>query len=157
MRFYPWFRATLTSWLITLAKNHTKKHLEEYRPFLAEIGPVANGLFLLTGMVLRLDGKEQAKYEERTGKHYNQISRKTCRSGIFDPIFFKNLRSIFDLFFKYLQKVLSKRGFLNQFGRPKKRSTKFWNIFENPPPRENPRSAAEPDINIFQIVESTVP
>ena len=34
IRFFPWFRATLTSWLYT--KDHIQK---EYRQFLAEIGP----------------------------------------------------------------------------------------------------------------------
>ena len=39
IRFFPWFRATLTSWLITVTKDHMKKHQKEYRQFLAEIGP----------------------------------------------------------------------------------------------------------------------
>ena len=41
IRFFSWFRATLTSRPYTLAKNHMKKHQKEYRQFLAEIGPVA--------------------------------------------------------------------------------------------------------------------
>ena len=41
MRFFSWFRATLTSWLYMVTKNHMKKHQKEYRQFLAEIGPEA--------------------------------------------------------------------------------------------------------------------
>ena len=33
MRFFSWFRATLTSWLYTVTKNHMKKHQKEYRQF----------------------------------------------------------------------------------------------------------------------------
>ena len=36
---FSWFRATLFSWLYVLTKNHMKKHQNEYRHFLAEIGP----------------------------------------------------------------------------------------------------------------------
>ena len=39
IRFLPWFRATLTSWLYTVTKDHMKKHQKEYRQFLAETGP----------------------------------------------------------------------------------------------------------------------
>ena len=38
-QFFSWFRATLTSWLYVLTKNHMKKYQNEYRQFLAEIGP----------------------------------------------------------------------------------------------------------------------
>ena len=38
-RFFPWFRATLTSWLYMVTKDHMKKYSKEYRQFLAEIGP----------------------------------------------------------------------------------------------------------------------
>ena len=41
IRFFSWFRATLTSWLYTLTKIHLKKHQKEYRQFLAETGPEA--------------------------------------------------------------------------------------------------------------------
>ena len=41
IRFFPWFRATLTSWLYTVTNDHMKKHQKEYRQFLAEIGPEA--------------------------------------------------------------------------------------------------------------------
>ena len=41
MRFFSWFRATLTSWLYTVTKNDMKKHQTEYRQFLAKIGPEA--------------------------------------------------------------------------------------------------------------------
>ena len=46
--FFPWFRATLTSWLLTVTKDHLKKHQKEYRQFLAEIGPEAFKRPLLT-------------------------------------------------------------------------------------------------------------
>ena len=39
IRFFPWFRATLTSWLYTVTKDHMEKHQKEYRQLLAEIGP----------------------------------------------------------------------------------------------------------------------
>ena len=47
-RFFPWFRATLTSWLYMVTKDHTKKYQKEYRQFLAEIGPEAFKRPLLT-------------------------------------------------------------------------------------------------------------
>ena len=48
IRFFPWFRATLTSWLYTVTKDHLKKHKKEYRQFLVEIGPEAFKRPLLT-------------------------------------------------------------------------------------------------------------
>ena len=48
IRFFPWFRATLTSWLYMVTKDHIKKHRKEYRQFLAEIGPEAFKRPLLT-------------------------------------------------------------------------------------------------------------
>ena len=39
IKFFPWFRATLTSWLYIATKDHMKKYQKEYRQFLAEIGP----------------------------------------------------------------------------------------------------------------------
>ena len=39
IRFFQWFRATLTSWLHAVTKDHMKKHQKKYRQFLAEIGP----------------------------------------------------------------------------------------------------------------------
>ena len=39
IRFFSRFRATLTSWLYVLAKNHMKKHQKEFCQFLAENGP----------------------------------------------------------------------------------------------------------------------
>ena len=41
LRFFPWFRATLTSWLYLVTKDHMRKHQKEYRLFQAEIGPDA--------------------------------------------------------------------------------------------------------------------
>ena len=48
IRFFPWFRATLTSWLYMATKDHMKKYQKEYRQFLAEIGPEAFKRPLLT-------------------------------------------------------------------------------------------------------------
>ena len=48
VRFFPWFRATLSSWLYMMTKDHMKKHRKEYRQFLAEIGPEAFKRPLLT-------------------------------------------------------------------------------------------------------------
>ena len=48
IRFFPWFRATLTSWLYTMTKDRMKKHQNEYRQFLAEIGLEAFRRYLLT-------------------------------------------------------------------------------------------------------------
>ena len=48
IRFFPWFRATLTSWLYIATKDHMKKYRKEYRQFLAEIGPEAFKRPLLT-------------------------------------------------------------------------------------------------------------
>ena len=48
IRFFPWFRALLMSWLYTVTKDHMKKHQKEYRQFLAEIGPEAFTRPLLT-------------------------------------------------------------------------------------------------------------
>ena len=48
IRFFPWFRATLTSWFYMVTKDHMKKHRKEYRQFLAEIGPEAFKRSLLT-------------------------------------------------------------------------------------------------------------
>ena len=48
IRFFPWFRATLTSCLYIATKDHMKKYQKEYRQFLAEIGPEAFKRPLLT-------------------------------------------------------------------------------------------------------------
>ena len=48
IKFFPWFRATLTSWLYIATKYHMKKYQKEYRQFLAEIGPEAFKRPLLT-------------------------------------------------------------------------------------------------------------
>ena len=44
LRFFPWFRATLTSWLYVVTKDHMRKH----QKFQAEIGPDAFKRPLLT-------------------------------------------------------------------------------------------------------------
>ena len=41
IRFFPWFRATLTSWLYMVTTDHMKKHSKEHRQCLADIGPEA--------------------------------------------------------------------------------------------------------------------
>ena len=41
LRFFPCFRATLTSWLYIVTKDHMRKYQKEYRQFQAEIGPEA--------------------------------------------------------------------------------------------------------------------
>ena len=48
LRYFPWFRATLTSWLYRTTKDHMRKHQKEYRQFQAEIGPEAFKRPLLT-------------------------------------------------------------------------------------------------------------
>ena len=48
LRFFPWFRATLTSWLYVATKDHMRKHQKEYRQFQAKIGPDAFKIPLLT-------------------------------------------------------------------------------------------------------------
>ena len=48
IRFFPWFRATLTSWLCAVTKDNMKKHPKKYRQFLAEIGTKAFKIPLLT-------------------------------------------------------------------------------------------------------------
>ena len=48
IRFFPWFRATLTSSLYMVTKDYMKKHRKEYQRFLAEIGPEAFKRPLLT-------------------------------------------------------------------------------------------------------------
>ena len=41
IKFFPWFRATLRSWLYMVTKDHMENHQKKYRQFLAEIGPEA--------------------------------------------------------------------------------------------------------------------
>ena len=48
IRFFLWFRATLTSWLYIATKDHMKNYQKEYRQFLAEISPEAFKRPLLT-------------------------------------------------------------------------------------------------------------
>ena len=48
LRFFPWFRATLTSWLYVVTKDYMRKHQKEYRQFQAEIGSDAFKRPLLT-------------------------------------------------------------------------------------------------------------
>ena len=48
IRFFSWFRATMTFWLYIATKDHMKKYQKEYRQFPAEIGPEAIRRPLLT-------------------------------------------------------------------------------------------------------------
>ena len=48
IRLFPWSRATLTSWLYMVTKDHMEKYQKEYRQFLAEIGPESFKRPLLT-------------------------------------------------------------------------------------------------------------
>ena len=48
LRFFPWFRATLTSWLYVATKDHMRRHQKKYRQLQAEIGPDAFKRPLLT-------------------------------------------------------------------------------------------------------------
>ena len=65
LRFFPWFRATLTSWLYLVTKDHMRKHQKEYRQFQAEIGPDAFKRPLLTHRnAITMGGKEWAEYPE---------------------------------------------------------------------------------------------
>ena len=48
IRFFPWFQATLTSWLYMVTKDPMKRYQNEYRQFLAEIGPESFRRPLLT-------------------------------------------------------------------------------------------------------------
>ena len=65
LRFFPWFRATLTSWLYLVTKDHMRKHQKEYRQFQAEIGPDAFKRPLLTHRnAITTGGKEWAEYPE---------------------------------------------------------------------------------------------
>ena len=48
LRFFPWFRATLTSWLYIVTKDHMRKYQKDYRQIQAEIGLEAFKRPLLT-------------------------------------------------------------------------------------------------------------
>ena len=48
LRFFPWFRATLTSWLNMVTKDHMRKYQKKNRQFQAKIGPEAFKRPLLT-------------------------------------------------------------------------------------------------------------
>ena len=61
IRFFPWFQATLISWLYMMTKDHMKKHRKEYRQFLAEIGPEAFKRPLLTHQNLITTGWKRAE------------------------------------------------------------------------------------------------
>ena len=60
IRFFSLFRATLTSWLYTLTKDHMKKHQKECRQFVAEIGPEAFKKPLLTHRNAKTTGWKRA-------------------------------------------------------------------------------------------------
>ena len=71
IRFFPWFRATLTSRLCMVTNDHIKKHSKEYRQFPAEIGPEAFKRPLLT--------------------HRNAITKSKARESILEEDLAKNV------------------------------------------------------------------
>ena len=86
IRFFPWFCATLTSWLYTVTKDHMKKHQKENRQFLAEIGPEAFKRSLLTD-----------RYAITTGwKRVGRVSRDNTRAreSILEEDLAKNVSTI---------------------------------------------------------------
>ena len=77
IRFFPWFRATFTSWLYMMTKDHMKKHSKEYRQFLAEIGPEFFKRSLLTHR--NAVGKESVGCLETIPKRESRYWRRTWR------------------------------------------------------------------------------
>ena len=80
IRFFSWFRATLTSWLYTVTKKHMKKHPKEYRQFLADMGPEAFKRLLLTHRnAITTVGKKLVECLGITPKRRNRYWRRTWR------------------------------------------------------------------------------
>ena len=79
IRFFSWFRATLTSWLYTLTKNHMKKRHKEYRRFLAEIGLEAFKRPLLTHRNEKTRSGKRVGNVEIIPKRGNRYWRRTWR------------------------------------------------------------------------------
>ena len=75
IRFFPWFRATLTSWLYMVTKDkNMKKRSKEYRQFLSEIGPDAFERPLLTHRnALTTDWKRVGSFSRDTTKARESI------------------------------------------------------------------------------------
>ena len=79
IRFFPWFRATLTSWLYAVTKDHMKKNQKKYRQFLAEIGREAFKRPLLTHRnAIGRDGLEESWWcleiiSRRENQYWNRI------------------------------------------------------------------------------------
>ena len=108
MRFCSMFRATLTSWLYMVTKNHMKKHQKEYQQFLAEIGPEAFSRPLLT-------------HRNAITKGWNRIGRVSrnntkARESILEENLAKNMSlSLHNSF--CLNKESKKKGLPNQAKR----------------------------------------
>ena len=105
IRFFPWFRATLTSWLYMATKGHMKKYQKEYRQFLAEIGPEAFKIPLLTHRNAITTG----------WKRVGRVSRDNtkARESILKEDLAKNVSlSLHNSF--CLNRELKVKGFLNQ-------------------------------------------
>ena len=97
VRFFSWYRATLTSWLHALTQNHMKKHQRKYLPFLTEIGPEAFKRPLLThrngittgwkraGKVSR----DNTKAREYLAREYGGRSSEKCKLEPTSLVLFK--------------------------------------------------------------------
>ena len=80
LRFFSWFWTTLTSWLYTVTKDHMKKHQNEYRQFLAEIGLEAFEIPLLTHRNAKNTGwKRVGRVSPDNTKRGNRYWRRTWR------------------------------------------------------------------------------
>ena len=105
MRFFPWFRATLTSWLYMATKDHMKKYQKEYRQFLAEIGPEAFKRPLMTHRKAITTG----------WKRVGRVSRDNtkARESILEEVLAKNVSLSLQNSF-CLNRELKTKGLLNQ-------------------------------------------
>ena len=103
--FFPWFRATLTSWLYIATKYHMKKYQKEHRQFLAEIGPETFKRPLLTHRIAITTG----------WKRVGRVSRDNtkAREPILEEDLAKNVS--FSLHNSFcLNRELKMRGLPNQ-------------------------------------------
>ena len=108
IRFFPWFRATLISWLYMATKDHMKKYQKEYRQFLAEIGPEAFKRPLLTHRNAITTG----------WKRFGRVSRdntKARESILEEDLANKKILSLLNSF--CLNRELKTKGLSNQAAR----------------------------------------
>ena len=84
IRFFPWFRATLTSWLYMVTKDkNMKKRSKEYRQFLSEIGPEAFERPLLTHRnALTTDWKRVGRFSRDTTKARESILEEDLAKNV---------------------------------------------------------------------------